>query len=1515
MKKKSSKTSFFKSFRLEHIIAIVGIPLFIVAVTPVIQDFTGAASTCSGSSIECYKELKITEVMYNPAGQDYEHEWVEIRNNDNNSIDLSSYSLKVNGIEKSLSNCNIYETDPSVTNNIDTIKPIPSSDNTRCLLESGDRAIVVKSLSGFLSRYSHSDFGRIPTSYSFKIFELPDMPTLVDTQNADSNVQIIKTTTSEVVALLFYAENGIGDGDSYSIVWEGDSPRRSAAPFGSPGIVDVYYTDYTDVNLSGVTVSKNLSQSNSYAVAYNIEFNVNLSGLSEIPKFQVLSGIDEYSMVPYGNLDNEYCSLVSEVNYSHYECLIDNLKTDTKYVYQISILKPGFEVQYNNTNTFDTTQSSDTLRHQVSFQESYDYNDAYAKGTLTWKSTSSEITAIKLRKIGETNFTDIYQMIDGSADLGIVREHELILTNLERETIYEFYFSADPSDKDINEDYIQRFSTTPATDLSRIITGVNVNEISSSSKKIQWNLPAYKSGQVLYGYDGVRTKGVEKETATTGQSIHEVTINGLSNSNYGYLIEMPFDDDVTRRSYDIARNKGSLQESNVSPEFIQYPTSNITNDGVVISLTTNVTDAKLYYKKQSDSSYQTLTHTLENQYQDFNLTNLEGNTIYDYHVEITKNAQTKDSGDFTFRTTASSGSSSSVITSSSSSSSSISSSSSVSSSSSSVSSSSSSSISSSSSSTSSTYATEDILITEVMYNPRSSNEEGREWVEVYNDSNSTENLENWFLEVDGTRYQIEKAYEIDLNELKEITDFNLRKERYAVIIEDPTVFFETYDDVMDDVYDYDDADEVRFFEVSGDFDMDNAEGTIRILNEDYEEADEFNYEDDYGNEDDDGEGYSLERIDLERSNSKSNWDTSDHEHGTPGLENSIDDTNEDDDDNEIVITEIMYHPDDSDEEGKEWVEIYNNGDEEVDMDGWYLEIDDDNEYEIMQVFEVRSTGKLDDITEEDDAFELEDGAYAVIIDDEDEFEDEYEDEIEEMYEADEDVRIYLVDGDFDLDNTEGIIRILDTYRDEIDEAEYEDDYGDNDDHDGDGHTLERLDIDGSDKESNWETSEEENGTPGRENSVDETDYDYDDDESDIYIYNIEVDAKKDKITLAWETRLQAQPRVYYGTTESLTETRYSINEMSKPEITLTDVEPNTTYFYKLQSTRGGDTHQTNLHNITTTNNAYSTNNLSDIRAKVETSSVAISFITEQTSTAIVRYGFDKNNLDTEKTSANKQEHTVYIAKPSLYTQNLFLKTVHAANETLYYQVEVGEGNEKITSSILSVNVDGISTGGTGIYNPLEFSEVFVDASATTAIVRINSNLDTRPTVSYGETQNLGDSALSGKIGKVHSIVLRNLKPGTSYYYKVIDGTTSTLVRSFTTLSTSNNPIAKIATPIVTAHGKVDFDASISNYIPSDAVYKWDFDSSNGTTQIDATGVKTQYVYPRNATYVVTLRIETQAGELLDQTSVQVVVNNIGGVVTQLPSTGIEILLLIVFILAGSVYIQKKVVKDLRKGRG
>jgi len=197
----------------------------------------------------------------------------------------------------------------------------------------------------------------------------------------------------------------------------------------------------------------------------------------------------------------------------------------------------------------------------------------------------------------------------------------------------------------------------------------------------------------------------------------------------------------------------------------------------------------------------------------------------------------------------------------------------------------------------------DLVINEIMYND-DADCCGGEYVEIYNNANSTVTLNN-FKFTEGIDYDFPNGA-------------NIPADGYIVLARDSNLFVQKYG-----------------FSPFGDYKGSLSDGSEDIVLEGpYRTVvDTVRYDDNNGwDENPDGEGTSLELLNPNSDNAELvNWFRSDVLCGTPGVANTRVCTGTAE---SIVINEINYNSDNGVSDPGDWVELYNPGGSAVDISGW-----------------------------------------------------------------------------------------------------------------------------------------------------------------------------------------------------------------------------------------------------------------------------------------------------------------------------------------------------------------------------------------------------------------------------------------------------------------------------------------------------------------------------------------------------------------------------------------------------
>ena len=215
-----------------------------------------------------------------------------------------------------------------------------------------------------------------------------------------------------------------------------------------------------------------------------------------------------------------------------------------------------------------------------------------------------------------------------------------------------------------------------------------------------------------------------------------------------------------------------------------------------------------------------------------------------------------------------------------------------------------------------------ILINEFMANPKT---DEAEWIEILNNSQKEIDISNWFVSDLFTTPKLHKITEGPIV---------IKKNDLFVICNDTSKYTFSNGNVI----------EVKFGTLG------NSNDGIILYDFNKSVVDSLQYDKDWQIK----KGRSLERVSsTDNTNEIRNWLPSLSTTGaTPGVSNSILETKPSEE-NSIIINEIMFDPKVN---NSEFVELFNPTENEIDIGGWELVIDDDEYFEISSTFLTLKSG-------------------------------------------------------------------------------------------------------------------------------------------------------------------------------------------------------------------------------------------------------------------------------------------------------------------------------------------------------------------------------------------------------------------------------------------------------------------------------------------------------------------------------------------------------------------------------
>jgi hypothetical protein len=188
-----------------------------------------------------------------------------------------------------------------------------------------------------------------------------------------------------------------------------------------------------------------------------------------------------------------------------------------------------------------------------------------------------------------------------------------------------------------------------------------------------------------------------------------------------------------------------------------------------------------------------------------------------------------------------------------------------------------------------------LIATEIMYDPKGADTK-HEWLEIYNSSNASLNLEGWKFFEAGTNHGL-TLYQ---------GDFILESKKYTIIADDAATFKSDYPDFSGNILD-------------SVFSLSNSGETLALKNKTGEIVLEFSYTASAGGS---GNGFSLELEDGV-------WRESYIEGGTPGRKNSENPV-------PIVYSDGIYINEILPNADEEFIELFNSTSENINLFNWKL---------------------------------------------------------------------------------------------------------------------------------------------------------------------------------------------------------------------------------------------------------------------------------------------------------------------------------------------------------------------------------------------------------------------------------------------------------------------------------------------------------------------------------------------------------------------------------------------------
>ena len=277
--------------------------------------------------------------------------------------------------------------------------------------------------------------------------------------------------------------------------------------------------------------------------------------------------------------------------------------------------------------------------------------------------------------------------------------------------------------------------------------------------------------------------------------------------------------------------------------------------------------------------------------------------------------------------------------------------------------------------------------------------------------------------------------------------------------------------------------------------------------------------------------------------------------------------------------------------------------------------------------------------------------------------------------------------------------------------------------------------------------------------------------------------------IAWTTDQASSSLVNYGTTASYgSSSTPNTNLVTSHSVTLTGLTPGTTYYFDVVSANSSNVSSTSTSYSFTTTAAAAPVISSVATSALTSSSVTITWTTDQASSSQVNYG----------TTASYGSSSALNS--SLVTSHSVTLTGLTAGTTYYFDVVSANSSNVSSTSAGSTFTTSTATG------PAPFVGYVAFWGINNTGITISWSTDQLATtqLAYGTTTALGQlSPLQTTLAASHGVVLTTLNPGTTYYFVAqstnASGVTGySTVYTFTTTGTATSPAPVISAVTATS---------------------------------------------------------------------------------------------------------------------
>ena len=317
-----------------------------------------------------------------------------------------------------------------------------------------------------------------------------------------------------------------------------------------------------------------------------------------------------------------------------------------------------------------------------------------------------------------------------------------------------------------------------------------------------------------------------------------------------------------------------------------------------------------------------------------------------------------------------------------------------------------------------------------------------------------------------------------------------------------------------------------------------------------------------------------------------------------------------------------------------------------------------------------------------------------------------------------------------------------------------------------------------------------------------------------------VSIDDDIATITWTTDEPATSVVNYGTSPALGLTVSQFSLVTSHSVQLSGLEPGTMHYYEVQSADGVgnvgiDDNSGLYHTFITTESVPPV--ISGIQViDVKTTSVTITWITDEPTDSVVRYGGNVTDLGFTESD------------PSLVTSHSIVLNGLSPGTTYYYQVESTDWSLNTTVDDNGGLFHSFATLVPEFVPPVISGVLDIDIKLASVTITWSTDEKADSVVNYGNTTALGLTAFDIHLVTDHAVVVSGLNPGATYYYEVrsTDGSANTAIDSNGGLYyTTTTLLPESVPPVIAGVAAIDVKETTATIIwntnePADSVVNY-----------------------------------------------------------------------------------------------